>query len=78
MDDGRDLTRLGWWMWQSRDSNGEPGAWYATRLSIMRPAKEIDGWAMTVSGDTEREVRDAITRQIALDQTASAAAAHVS
>ena len=70
MDNGSDLTRLGWRTWQSLDGNGEPGAWYATRLSAMRPADAPEGWAMTVSGDTEREVRDAITRQIALDPQA--------
>lgn len=71
MDDGSDPTRLGWQMWQSRDGNGNTtGRWYATRLDTERPAEAPAGWAMTVSGDDEGEVRDAISRQIALDRNA--------
>ncbi len=69
-----DLTRLGWRIWQSNGGRdgGKPGAWYATRLSARRPApdREPEGWSMTVSGDSEQDVRDAITRQIALDSEA--------
>lgn len=60
-------THIGsWQVWQSRDGD-RPGQWYATRTGDL-PDNPPDGWAMTVHGQTEGELRNAIARQVAMDR----------
>ena len=63
----------GWRLWHSRDGD-QGGLWYATRTGQRYPDDAPEGWAMTVYGPTEGELRNAISRQEALDRLASRAA----
>lgn len=63
----RDDTYIGWGEpWQSRDGD-KPGEWYATRTGDL-PDNPPDGWAMTVWGQTESDLRSAIRFQNAMDE----------
>jgi len=48
----------GWRPWRS-----SAGRWWAVRLTVGPPADAPYEWARTVDGDTERDLRAALTAQ---------------
>ena len=58
----------GWRTWQSSDGRGG-GWWYGSRTGpVPVPGERPEGWAATVFGRTEGDLRAEIARQVALDR----------
>ena len=52
-----------WQIWRSRDDDGEPDSWYATRDRVLSDAEMESGLAHTLAADSARELRELLVEQ---------------